>query len=73
MRYCILNNCLYWKDSGGILVYCLLEDEAEKVIEEFHKGDCGGNHYWKTTMNKILRAGFYWPSIFSDVYKKVVS
>ena len=21
--------------------------------------------------NKILRVGFYWPSLFSDVYKKI--
>ena len=27
----------------------------------------GGHHYWKTTVHKILRAGYYWPSIFSDV------
>jgi hypothetical protein len=38
-------------------------------MKEFHQGDCGGNHYWKTTVNKILREGFYWPTIFADVYK----
>jgi hypothetical protein len=43
---------------------CLIEEEAEKTIREFHKGDCGGHHYWKTTVHKILRAGFYWPNIF---------
>jgi hypothetical protein len=32
-----------------------------------------GHHYWKTIVHKILRAGFYWPSIFSDVYKEVSS
>jgi hypothetical protein len=45
----------------------------EKDIKEFHKGDCGGHHYWKTTAHKILRVGFYWPSIFLDVYKEVSS
>ena len=24
-------------------------------------------------MNKILRAGYYWPTMFKDVYKKVVA
>ena len=37
-------------------------------MEEFHSGQCGGHHYWKTTAHKILRAGYYWPSLFSDVY-----
>ena len=57
LRYCIIDKNLYWKDTSVILLNCFLEEEAEKVIEEFHKGDCGGHHYWKTTTNNILRAG----------------
>jgi hypothetical protein len=51
----------------------LLEEEVEKTIKEFHKGDCGGHHYWKTIVHKILRVGFYWPRIFFNVYKEVSS
>jgi hypothetical protein len=72
-NFCILNQSLYWKDPRGILLSCLLEEEVEKTIMEFHKGDCGGHHYWKTTMHKILRARFYWPNNFFDVYKEVSS
>jgi hypothetical protein len=43
----------------------------KRAIKEFQKCDCGGHHYWKTTAHKIPREGFYWPSIFSDVYKEV--
>jgi hypothetical protein len=73
VKFCVLDNSLYWKDPGGILLSCLLEDEAKRAIQEFHKGDCGGHHYWKTTMHKILRAGYYWPTLFADVYKEVSS
>jgi hypothetical protein len=73
VKFCILDNSLYWKDPGGILLSCLLENDAKRAIEEFHKGDCGGHHYWKTTMHKILRVGYYWPTIFADVYKEVSS
>ena len=45
MRYCILDSSLFWKDHGGILLNCLLKDEANKVMEEFHVGDCGGHLY----------------------------
>jgi hypothetical protein len=72
-KFFILNQSLCWKDLGGILLSCLLEEEVEKNIIEFHKGDCGGHDYWKTTMHKILRAGLYWPSIFFYVYKEVSS
>jgi hypothetical protein len=57
--------------ARGIFLRYLLEEEAEKTIKEFHKGECGGFHYWKETMHNILRVGFYWPSIFFDVYKEV--
>jgi len=40
-------------------------------VEDFHKGDCGGHLFWKTTANKILREGYYWPSLFSNVFKAV--
>ena len=42
-------------------------------MQEFHKGDRGGNLYWKTIAHKTLRDGFYWPTLFSNTYKEVSS
>ena len=72
-KFCILNNSLYWKDHGGVLLNCLVEEEAKRVMEDFHKGDCGGHLFWKTMANNILRAGYYWPTLFVDVYNTVKS
>jgi len=72
-RFCILNNALYWKDPGGILLNCLTEEEVQQVMTDFHKGDYGGHLFWKMTANKILRVGYYWPTLFADVYKNVTS
>jgi len=47
----------------------MLEDKAKKMSKEFHEEACGGNHYWKATIDKILRVGFYWPTLFSNVRK----
>jgi hypothetical protein len=55
------------------LLNCLLKDEADKVLQDSHAGYCGGDLIWKTTTNKILRVGFYWPTIFVDVHQKVTS
>eukprot|EP00253_Pinus_taeda_P010437 PITA_10437 len=41
-KFCIMNNALYWKDPGGVLLNCLVEEEAKQVMEEFHKGVCEG-------------------------------
>ena len=40
-------------------------------MNEFHSRFCGGHYAAKTTTHKILRAGYYWPSIFSDVHSFV--
>ena len=64
-KFCILNQYLYWKYPSGVLLNFLLENEAKQSMEEFYKGNCGGHRSWKVTANKILRAGFYWPSMFS--------
>jgi hypothetical protein len=63
LKFCILEGNLYWKDPGGILLNCLLKDEADKVLQYFHAGDCGGHLSWRTIANKILRAEFYWPTL----------
>ena len=57
-RFCIIDKYLYWKDPRGVLLNCILEEESKEKMIEFHKGDCGGHLYWKTTTHKILRAGF---------------
>ena len=73
LRYFIFDKKLFWKDTGGIFLNYLLEEEAEKVIDEFHKGDCGGHHYCKATSNKILRVGYFWLTMFKDICKRVVA
>ena len=72
-KFCVLDSALFWKNHEGILLNCLTMNETDKVMKEFHAGDCGGHLYWKSTADKILRAGFYWPSLFADVKKFFVS
>jgi hypothetical protein len=71
VKYCISENQLYWKDPLGFLLVCLVESETPRVIEEFHEGICGGHHAWRATAYNILRAGYYWPKLFSNVNAKV--
>eukprot|EP00253_Pinus_taeda_P015687 PITA_15687 len=37
------------------------------------RGDCGGHLYWKSTTDKIIKAGFHWPTLFTDVKKFVTT
>jgi hypothetical protein len=54
IRYCLINQTLYWKDPLGVFLRCLDPQEAQKVTFDFHSGLCGGHHFWKTTAHKIL-------------------
>eukprot|EP00253_Pinus_taeda_P032279 PITA_32279 len=69
----ITNNLLYWKYPSGILLRCPDKGQPVEVMHQFHSSICGGHHYWKTTTHKIVRAGYYWPTLFSDVFSFVKS
>jgi hypothetical protein len=71
VRYCLIDQTLYWKDPLGVFLRCLDPQEAQKVTFDFHSGLCGGHHLWKTTAHKILRAGYYWPTLFPDVCSEI--
>jgi hypothetical protein len=68
-KFCILDNSLYWKDPGGILLNCFLEEDMKHAIKDFHKGDCGGHHYRETTTQKYRGKDFIGP-LFLQMYAR---
>ena len=70
-RYCIVDHILYWKDLVGFLLIYLDLDEAKQTMIDFHDSLCGGHHSWRTKTYKILRVGYFWPSVFTDVCVKI--
>ena len=44
----------------------LTHDEVEVVMNDCHGGACGGHLYGLSTGQKILRAGYFYLSIFKD-------
>jgi hypothetical protein len=71
VRYCIVDQILYWKDPLGVLLRCLDPQEAKQTMTEFHGSLCGGHHFWRNTTYKILRVGYFWPSLFTNVCAKI--
>ena len=68
LKYVLIDQILYWKHLGGILLKCLDRSEADDVTVELHGGACRGHKYRKATTFKILSAGYYWPTLFTNVY-----
>ena len=56
VKFCIIDNLLYWKELSGVLLRCLDKEESVQVMHHFHSSTSGGHHYWKTIAHKILKA-----------------
>jgi hypothetical protein len=62
---------LWWRNPDGVILRCVDELESKRLLVDFHSGFCGGNFVAKITTHKILKEGYYYPTIFSDVNKMV--
>ena len=61
-----MDNTLYHRGVDSILQCYLTHDEAEVVLNDCHRGECGGHLSGLSTTQNILRVGYFWPSIFKD-------
>jgi hypothetical protein len=71
IRYCIVDHALYWKDPVGVILIWLDPDEAKQTMIDFHDSLRGGHHFWRTIAYKILRDGYFWPSLFTNICAKI--
>jgi hypothetical protein len=53
------------------LHHCLNHEEVESIINDCHRGACGGHLSRLVIAQKILRADYFWPSIFKDCVEEV--
>jgi hypothetical protein len=49
-----------------ILRRCVMEAERPLILEEAHEGIIEGHYVGKETMQKVLRAGLWWPTLHKD-------
>jgi hypothetical protein len=71
IKYCLVDQILYWKDPLGVLLRFLDLQEAQRIMYDFHDSLCGGHHFWWNIAYNILRAGYFWPSLFTDVFSNI--
>ena len=70
--YQIIDGVLFRKNYDGVFLRCLECEDANKVVAELQDGPTGG-HFSRdiTTSHKILRVGYYWPTLFKDAHAHV--
>jgi hypothetical protein len=59
MKYCLIDQVLYWKDPLGVLLICIDPQESQITMIDFHDNSSGGHHFWRTMIYKILKAGYF--------------
>ena len=47
---------------------CVSNDDQTGVLTFYHSEACGGHFSARKTTDKILQAGFYWPTLFKDCF-----
>jgi hypothetical protein len=67
-QYHLINSVLFWVNYDGVFLRCLEHEYVGKVLKEIHDGPTGGHFAGDTTSNKILRVGYYWPTLFKDAH-----
>ena len=47
------------------------EEEAKYILEEIHQGVCGDHTDPRSLVNKVVRTGYFWPTMQMDAVELV--
>lgn len=62
----IIGDTLYRRGADSLFQRCLTHEEAERILKDCHSGACVGHMSGYATTQKILRAVYFWSSMFKD-------
>ncbi|XP_074346728.1 uncharacterized protein LOC141685533 [Apium graveolens] len=71
-RFFLENGQLYRRTFSAPTLKCVDPDEANYYLREVHEGICGDHLASKALAYKVIRQGYYWPTVHADsiVYVK---
>ena len=67
VRFVLIKDILYKRGFSRPYLRCLGNEEADYVMREVHKGICGNHSGSRSLVHKVVRAGYYWPTMQADV------
>ena len=65
-RFTILNDALYKRGFSMIYLKCVNKSEAKYILEEVHARICGDHAGPRSLVSKIIRTGYFWPTMQND-------
>ncbi|GMH25258.1 hypothetical protein Nepgr_027101 [Nepenthes gracilis] len=69
--YTVVDRRLYRRGYSTTYLRCLSPEEADYALGEVHLGICGSHVGGKNLAFKIMRQGYYWPSMKKDALEFV--
>ena len=72
-RYVLMDEVLYKRGFSQLYLRCLAPNEANYVLREVHEEACGNHSGARSLIHKVVREGYYWPTVQADAkaYVKV--
>ena len=72
-RYVLMDEVLYKRGFSQPYLRYLALDEANYVLREIHDEACGNHSGARSLIHKVIRAGYYWPTVQANAkaYVKV--
>ena len=67
----LIENVLYKRGFSHPYLRCLAPVEADYFIREVHKRVCGNHSRARSLVHKLIRAGYYWPTMQKDTQSYV--
>ena len=71
--FMLIKDVLYKRGFSRPYLRYLDQEEADYVMREVHEGICGNHSGARSLVHKLIRAGYYWPTMMKDVQAYVQS
>jgi len=70
-RYVFIVEDLYKTGFSTPLLKCLGKEQSQYVMNELHNDICGMHYGHRTLAARVIRVGYYWPTVRQDCVEYV--
>ncbi|GJQ94608.1 reverse transcriptase domain-containing protein [Tanacetum coccineum] len=70
-QYKLIQGNLYKRSFFTPWLCCMAPPQTDKIIKEIHEGSCRFNAEPCSLVVRIMKQGFYWPSMYREVAKAI--
>ena len=67
VRFTILNDNLYKRSFSTPYLKCIDKEESKYILEEIHEGIYGDHVGSRSLVGRVIRTGYFWPTLQTDV------